>query len=365
MDSEQGTFTASGPVQRFFLKVRVAVALAIIRSRPRGVSGRAHAEALAAELSGREGGWRTEVQLLRQEVLRLRQEVLIARLSRSEAGADDTPEAGSQDLFGPEGLVHADSDTPDLSLQDLVSAVTSPQPPVCAAMHPHVHFLQRLCSLQRVGGRNQGLEALWFSPDGEAGSVLVDSLCRLLDSVVRTCGGPPLGFHDPVPQACRVAAQAMDLFCSQRLPSVELKKHVEESLRELTVMLLHSNQPSRAAEELTPCLMTLGSSSLSKSFLIGHLLSQLSALAHGLWQAFQEPGTSSLEAFPLDQYQNSTYLFGILEVLLQNPEVPSRLEVETEQMGFLSHLEQRVFLLSDEFPLFCIAMWRIGRLLRE
>ncbi|XP_028997753.1 meiosis-specific protein MEI4 isoform X4 [Betta splendens] len=245
MDSEQGTFTASGPVQRFFLKVRVAVALAIIRSRPRGVSGRAHAEALAAELSGREGGWRTEVQLLRQEVLRLRQEVLIARLSRSEAGADDTPEAGSQDLFGPEGLVHADSDTPDLSLQDLVSAVTSPQPPVCAAMHPHVHFLQRLCSLQRVGGRNQGLEALWFSPDGEAGSVLVDSLCRLLDSVVRTCGGPPLGFHDPVPQACRVAAQAMDLFCSQRLPSVELKKHVEESLRELTVMLLHSNQPSR------------------------------------------------------------------------------------------------------------------------
>ncbi|XP_040925547.1 meiosis-specific protein MEI4 isoform X3 [Betta splendens] len=324
MDSEQGTFTASGPVQRFFLKVRVAVALAIIRSRPRGVSGRAHAEALAAELSGREGGWRTEVQLLRQEVLRLRQEVLIARLSRSEAGADDTPEAGSQDLFGPEGLVHADSDTPDLSLQDLVSAVTSPQPPVCAAMHPHVHFLQRLCSLQRVGGRNQGLEALWFSPDGEAGSVLVDSLCRLLDSVVRTCGGPPLGFHDPVPQACRVAAQAMDLFCSQRLPSVELKKHVEESLRELTVMLLHSNQPSR-----------------------------------------QEPGTSSLEAFPLDQYQNSTYLFGILEVLLQNPEVPSRLEVETEQMGFLSHLEQRVFLLSDEFPLFCIAMWRIGRLLRE
>ncbi len=111
-------------------------------------------------------------------------------------------------------------------------------------MLPHVQFLQSLCALHRVED-HRGLESLWFSPDGEAGSVLVDSVCQLLDSVVAACRDPPpLGPRDLVLQACQVAAGAMDLFCSQRLPSVEFMRRVEESLRELTGMLLHRNQLS-------------------------------------------------------------------------------------------------------------------------
>lgn len=70
--------------------------------------------------------------------------------------------------------------------------------------------------------------------------------------------------------------------------------------------------------------------------------------------------SSGLDSFPLDEYQNSCHLFWILEELLQ---VPCRVEVGAEQTGFLSRLEQRVFALSDEFPLFSINMWRIGGLL--
>lgn len=79
--------------------------------------------------------------------------------------------------------------------------------------------------------------------------------------------------------------------------------------------------------------------------------------------SLQGQESSVLDAFPVDQYQNSSYLFWILEELLQKSKVPCRVEVGSEQMGFLSHLEQRVFLLSDEFPLFSICMWRIGSLL--
>ncbi|XP_044026083.1 meiosis-specific protein MEI4 isoform X3 [Siniperca chuatsi] len=111
----------------------------------------------------------------------------------------------------------------------------------------------------------------------------------------------------------------MDLFCSQRLPSVEFMRRVEASLRELTGMLLHSNHISRlqTAEKLTEYLIALGSSSMSNSFLIRHILSQISALADRLWQAFQEKESSGLDKFPVDQYQNSCHLFWIVEELLQ------------------------------------------------
>lgn len=180
-------------------------------------------------------------------------------------GHDNTVDDVSQDLFGPDRLVHSaalqpdsDSETPELMLEDPQPPVASPRTPTPStvhaapqgnSMHPHVHFLQSLCSLHGVGGSNKGLEVLWFGPDGDAGSVLVDSVCQLLDSIVTACRDPrpPLGPRELVPQACGVAAQAMDLFCSQRPPPAEFRSRVEESLRELTAELFNHNQHSRVS----------------------------------------------------------------------------------------------------------------------
>lgn len=190
-------------------------------------------------------------------------------------GHDNTVDNVSQDLFGPEGLADStalqpdsDSETPDLMLEDnQPCTVVSPHPAAPFtfhvhaqgdAMHSHVQFLQSFCALHRVEGNNKDLEVLWFSSGGDAGSVLVDSVCQLLDSVVTACRDPPpLGPHDLVPQACQVAAQAMDLFCSQRLPSAEFMGRVQESLRELTAMLLHSNQPSRVSNGIRVCVLVI------------------------------------------------------------------------------------------------------------
>jgi len=73
--------------------------------------------------------------------------------------------------------------------------------------------------------------------------------------------------------------------------------------------------------------------------------------------------SSGLDGFPVDRYQNSCHLFFIVEKLLQKSEVARcRLEAGSELMALLSHLEQCVCLLSEEFPLFSIYMWRIGGL---
>ncbi|XP_034436582.1 meiosis-specific protein MEI4 isoform X2 [Hippoglossus hippoglossus] len=333
MTSGDGCLKGVSPVWQFGTKAQVAVAVAIIKSKPAGMSGREHAEALGCRLRSQDESWRGKAQELQQEVLRLRQELLITKVTAvtrnatETAGPDAAEEDTSQDLFGPsQPQPDCDSETPELFQEDLQPAASPPEPPTASshherAMHPHVHFLQSLCALHRVAGDQRGLEALWFSPDGGAGTVLADSVCQLLHSVVVACGDPPaLGPCDLVLRACQVAARAMDLFCSQRLPSAEFMRRVEGSLREMTAMLLH-NQPCRGGE------------------------------------------SSRLDQFPVDRYHNSCHLFWILEQLLQNSEVPCRVETGSEQTGFLRHLEQHLFLLSDEFPLFAIYMWRIGSLL--
>uniref|UniRef100_A0A3B4ZEX7 Uncharacterized protein n=1 Tax=Stegastes partitus TaxID=144197 RepID=A0A3B4ZEX7_9TELE len=335
---------------------KVALAVAVIKNKPPGMSGRAYAEALACKLKSQDESWKEKAQGLQQEVLRLRQEMLIARAT---SNTKSSTEAGGRPSFIQVWSVEPDSETPELLLQPPEPTIPLPRPLPPSSLHgnpredalsPPVQFLQSLCALHRVEDDNRGLEALWFIPGDDAGSVLADTVCQLLDSVVTAFKDPPApGPRDLVLQACQAAARAMDLFCSQRLPSVEFMRRVEEPLRELTRMLLHGSQPSRVSNG------SMGSTR--------YLIITVATFATCSWKIAQDG--SGLNKFPVDQYQNSCHLFSILEALLQKSKVSCRLEVGSEQMAFLSHLEQRAFLLSDEFPLFSIRMWRIGGLLKS
>uniref|UniRef100_A0A3P8TVJ7 Meiosis-specific, MEI4 homolog (S. cerevisiae) n=1 Tax=Amphiprion percula TaxID=161767 RepID=A0A3P8TVJ7_AMPPE len=344
----------------FLMKAKVALAVAVIKNKPPGMSGRAYAEALACKLKSQDESWKKKAQRLQQEVLRLRQEMLITKVtsnakSNTEAGGSAEPDCGSE--------------TPELLQLPPDRAITLPAPPAHPSsfygspqgdtLFPHVKFLQSLCALHRVEGNNRGLEALWFSPGGDAGCVLMDTVCQLLESVVVACKDPPaLGPRDLVLQACQTAARAMDLYCSQRLPSVEFMRRVEEPLKELTRTLLHRNQPSRVSDGI------YGEHKIFLNYFSDGCHLEVKIISSfGAVQLKGKMDKNKQHCFPVDQYQNSCHLFWILEALLQKSKVACRVEVGSEQMVFLSHLEQRVFLLSDEFPLFSICMWRIGGLL--
>ncbi|XP_032440856.1 meiosis-specific protein MEI4 [Xiphophorus hellerii] len=356
--------------------------MAVIRSRPPGVSGRQHGEALGHTLRRQDGTWREQAQALQQEVLRLRQELLVSRATANTNSSWETADEAimedlSQDLFGPGSPAFGDdpppdrdSETPDLLLQDLpLPPPLSPPPlpppsrlqsdPWSDALLPHMRFLQSLCSLQRLDGSSAAL-----APEGHGGSAASETILLLLDSVAAACGAPtPPGLPDLLPQACRAASRALDLLCSGR-PSADLRRRVEEALRELTRTLLHSRRPGRAAEKLTESLVALGSSSVSKSFLVCLILSEIDSLAEQLWQTSQVQESSALRTFPLDRYQNSCHLLWVLERLLPGLDSTQRRpELEVAQTAFLHRLELRVFLLWDEFPLFSVLMWRIGKLL--
>uniref|UniRef100_A0A096M2R1 Meiotic double-stranded break formation protein 4 n=1 Tax=Poecilia formosa TaxID=48698 RepID=A0A096M2R1_POEFO len=384
METEPNQLNGSGRVPWRLMKAQVAVAMAVVRSRPPGVSSRQHSEALGCTLRRQDGAWRERAQALQEEVLRLQQELLVSRATDDTNSSWETAAAGlkRQGQRSDESVSEQQTDSGTVFpsvwevflrfwfwwFQELISVDPTPDlllhsrlqtDPWSDALLPHMRFLQSLCSVQRLDGSSVAL-----APEGHGGSAASETVFLLLDSVAVACRAPLLpGLPDLLPQASRAASRALDLLCCGR-PSLDLRRRLEEALRQLTQMLLHSPRPGRAAEKLKESLVALGSSSVSKSLLVRLILSEIGSLAEQLWQTSQVQESSALRTFPLDRYQNSCHLLWVLERLLSSPDRAWwRPELEAVQTAFLHRLELLVFLLWDEFPLFSILMWRIGKLL--
>ncbi|KAF7247080.1 Meiosis-specific protein MEI4 [Varanus komodoensis] len=68
------------------------------------------------------------------------------------------------------------------------------------------------------------------------------------------------------------------------------------------------------------------------------------------------------------QYENIFFLCRVLEQLLKTgleEENAASSGCDEEQKQFLQKIDQAIFHLSDEFPLFCIYLWRLGTLLNK
>ncbi|KAM9703989.1 LOW QUALITY PROTEIN: meiosis-specific protein MEI4 [Menidia menidia] len=107
-----------------------------------------------------------------------------------------------------------------------------------------------------------------------------------------------------------------------------------------------------------------------RAFLIRLILSEINALAQELWHASQVDGGPGLGGFPVVRYQNSCFLFWLLERLLQSwggavggVGGGGGGGGGGGATGLLAHLEQRLFPLAEEFPLFSVYLWKIGGLL--
>ncbi|XP_061559652.1 meiosis-specific protein MEI4 isoform X2 [Phycodurus eques] len=325
----------------FLAKVSVAVAMSVIRRRPAGASVGRYVQTLAARLREGEQTWRSKAELLQQEVLGLRQALLVATATES-TGTDVTTES--------------DSDTPEL-LQLVPAQQQLPSNQQQAAQRRaglrHEHFLHSFCAFQRA-------DPPWLGPgrDTDTAEVSADAPCRLLDTLVATFRERSLvgGAGQLALKACQASARAMDLFTSRGAPSARLTTQLQASLRELTAILLHASQHP-TVDVLASCLAALGRSRIAKSFLVGHILSEVSVLADALCCAIQE--NASVHKIPVDEYHNALRLLTILEELLSDSRASRR---KSEQAESLQYLEQQTFTLSQEFPLFAVSMWRVAAL---
>uniref|UniRef100_A0AAY5E9J1 Meiosis-specific protein MEI4 n=1 Tax=Electrophorus electricus TaxID=8005 RepID=A0AAY5E9J1_ELEEL len=354
---------------------KVAIAVAIIKSKPSGRSGRQQAEYLAAELNREDETWKTKARDLKEEVLRLRQELVLTKLLSKPNNSAGAGEGGCHSSFFEACKHHlSESDsgcgtgnnTQTLPLTpDLVDAhfLLLPSPSPLSSVHPsrvcfppvghagsreraiseHTRFLQNLSGLLQLDG-----PALALSGEGD---VVWDSVLHLLSTVVdayREAGG---GRLLPQPglliQASQVVARVLDQRGIHQRPPVQCLGQSEDSLKELVDLLLNNSQLNKVGEvqSNTPLIWYLNEFSLPP-------VKVLCILLQGSSEGGQQPVDWA-------RYENSFYLFWLLEHLSQ----AGRWKCGAENQDLLAQLESQVLPLSEEFPLLALYMWRVTALL--
>ncbi|KAJ8275026.1 hypothetical protein COCON_G00096510 [Conger conger] len=348
--------------------VKLAAAVAVIKSKPPGRSGRQHAEYLAANLQNRDVDWKAKAQTLQQEVLHLRQELFLTKILSKTSSCDGTgdgsidPESGgsTKDTSTWEDSGFETQENSEVLPPAPKPGEIAPVAPACQTLFSsapkgrtvllHTQFLQSLVGLARLEDRDL--------PDGEC-SIVPDSIAQLLAGMVSACRDVQLLPSAPLLlRAARVAARAADCRISGRPPSVDVMRQVEDSLKEFTDLLLNNSQLNRFGmqETLADCLALLGGSRVLKPLLVPHILHQINCFASQLWETCQQVEVVGQRQLDAGRYENSFYLLWVLERLLPDGEGAGG----AGQNPQLGQLERHALQLSEEFPLFGIYAWRVA-----
>ncbi|XP_061479153.1 meiosis-specific protein MEI4 isoform X3 [Rhineura floridana] len=333
----------------WYLKTsQLALALAIICSKPPDKSSKEYSEHLAKIVSGQNSKQKLRVEALEAEVIHLRQQLLLNKISsgfclenrNSTAIGEALPPTHTEDCSGH--FEDSGCDTSNDYIADTLetlptfrhsehscnnsaSGVSSSALPMltscCISTSKslvfHMHFLQRFLELKKLteaGGLRTDLKKL-----RRDFSTISDSFSQLLDGLVASYSLPELPFSHSLTQAvCVITNLLNDAVVSRQILGKCLKK-LEDSVTRLVAVVLNSNHLNR------------------------------------------------IQAKYNIQYENIFFLCRVLEQLLETETEHENAANsgfdEKEKKTFLQNLDQAIFHLSDEFPLFCIYLWRLGTLL--
>ncbi|XP_056674493.1 meiosis-specific protein MEI4 isoform X2 [Monodelphis domestica] len=336
-------------VQTWYLKSsKLALALAIIRSKPPNRNSREYTEHLAKMLSGQDGEWRSKVEALETEVLQLRQKLLLSKICPIPQvnNRNPTKPLPSKELESPEDisnqledsgcdvLSETRTDPSELSQNIEESFISSSeislyQPPIvknhCAlhekTLSSHLQFLQHVLELKNLT-ESGSLKTDLNKYESDC-STVSDSVFRLLDGLIAFYSNPKLPFSNFLTEAvCILTSLIDDCNLSNHILKKCFKK-LEEFEKTLVQVILKSTNINRVQSR-----------------------------------------------YDLSCYENIFSLFWVLEQLLQegtknSNNMPSKGPIEQETKKFLEQLDQTILHLSDEFPLFTLYIWRVGVLLNS
>ncbi|KAM4865665.1 meiosis-specific protein MEI4 isoform 2-T3 [Thomomys bottae] len=364
--------------QTWYLRTsKVALALAIIRSKPADKSSREYTEHLATLLSEGESNWRPKVEALEAEVLQLRQKLLLSTVC---LGLFKDGKMPSQEPISSENtLTLMDDSGCDLSSEQRTQPSEpflnsmenfSPLPflPLPLAKRPHVspenplsshmQFLQHLLELKKFmesGSLKTDLSLL-----EKDSSTISDSVLQLLDGLIMFYRNPRLPFSNFWTEAVDTLAQLTSDYNLFNHIFKKCYKKLEEFKKTLLQAILQNKDINRFQVQHYICksLVTLGSCSLLRKSIITQLLSEINSFTDDLEAIRQVQAT-----YDVTRYENIFFPLWILEQLLQleTKEHSSCINHDDPEIKkFLQKLDGTVFQLSDAFPLFTFYLWRLG-----
>ncbi|XP_032951384.1 meiosis-specific protein MEI4 isoform X3 [Rhinolophus ferrumequinum] len=328
--------------QEWYLRTsKLALALAIIRSKPADKSSREYTEHLALVVSGQESKWRSKVEALEAEVLQLRQKLLLSKICSGLFKSGDpssqlqTQESGSSEstvtVLEDSGcdLSHEQKTESSEMSQHFVGSCTPtlfPPLPIVKKhsatpenpLSSHMQFLQHLLELKNwTESESLKTDLSHFENNS---STVSDSVFQLLDGLITFYREPKFPFSNFCIEAVDTLARLIsDCNLSNHILK-KCSKKLEEFEKTLLQIILRNNHINRV-------------------------------------QA----------SYDVTRYENIFSFFWVLEQLLQKENEKGNMSSigrdDLEIKKFLQKHDEAIFLLSDAFPLFTFYLWRLGILL--
>ncbi|XP_012859157.1 meiosis-specific protein MEI4 [Echinops telfairi] len=370
-------------VQAWYLRTsKLALALAIIRSKPADRSSREYTEHLARVVSAQESKWRSKVEALETEVLLLRQKLLLSRIcSESLKNGNPASQVQTQEPTISENTSTMLEDSGcDLSNEQPTEPLETSQhseencpltpfPPLPiknrhGAMPPnplssHMQFLQHLLELKSL--TESGNLKTDLSQLENDYSVVSDSVFQLLDGLITFYTNPKIPFSRFWTEAVGTLARLFsDCYLGNHIRQ-KCSQKLEEFEKTLLQVILTNNHINRFQVQhyISQNLVTLGSCSLLRKSIVSLLLSEVNNFADDL------EATSQVQAsYDVMRYENIFFFFWVLEQLLQKETEEGNTSTlgpdDPEIKKFLQKHDKTIFQLSDAFPLFAFYFWRLG-----
>ncbi|XP_053136418.1 meiosis-specific protein MEI4 [Hemicordylus capensis] len=299
----------------WYLKTsQLALALAIIRSKPLNQSSKGYTEHLAKIISGQDSKWKSRVDALEAEVLHLKQQLLLSKISSGLSLENRIPVViGKTLLINTEDCSgHLEDSGCDVSndfigdtLEILSTSSHSKGDCNCSAPHvnplgetiltpcadkrislvAHMRFLQCFLELKNVT-EARGLRAD-VKKLGNDCSTISDSVFLLLDGLVTLCSLPELPFSDVMTRGVCILAQLLsDADLSSQILGKCFRK-LEDTMKRLVAVVLNCGRLNRfqVQDSVSHALVLLGQCSVLKKSTVSLLFGELSRFADELQHA--------------------------------------------------------------------------------
>ncbi|KFO89796.1 Meiosis-specific protein MEI4-like, partial [Buceros rhinoceros silvestris] len=377
-----------------YLKIsKLALAFAIIRSKPPGKSCREYTEHLAKTVSEQDFGWKSKVEALESEVLRLRQELLLNKIcprfclennasaetlldqerinpmsysSQLEDSGCDVSNDYAFDSLGITSDFHQSEHNVSASKHWLERVLPLN---LCSASKEEsltapLQFLQHLLEIRKLS-EGGSLQADFTELENDSFTIC-NSVSQLLDGLTVFYNSPKFPVSNFLTEAVHVL---ISLITDTKLSNHVLKKcfkKLEEFKKNLIQIILRNSSVNRfqALHAVSHMLVLLGRNNTLRNSLISLLLLEVRQFAEQLLQGHQIQAKCDII-----RYENIFSLCMILEQLLQNETEESNVSSSDydgeEKIKFLNNLDQIILHLSDEFPLFSLFLWRVNVLLNS
>ncbi|XP_035663678.1 meiosis-specific protein MEI4-like [Branchiostoma floridae] len=319
--------------------VKLAAAMAILRTKPAGMTGQQYTQYLQLRYQANQGDWKKRAESLQSRLLQTRQELLQAKLLQQQPTPAEADEDKPEQVFP----------TPPSSSEE----PSSPQVSREYVIQRHSRFLTCVLRLQTL--RNS------LAGRADLEETVKDSIVDSLDLL-------GLSLKEKVPDVSMVTKKHIVKTIVEVLGREELKKfgmEIVQAVMELvqTILkgVLRCEDLNRHQHQEDQCRLVVDLSradSLRKPILEA-LLQHIKDFSDTL---------RTLKTFSLDPvlYENVYYMLWTFEQILYNlrdGRKPSIDETLTEELN--NTLEDSLLFISEKYPLFAHYVWRLGGVLHS